>query len=122
METNSILSPNRIKRAKERINRKGGGLSFVYRKNNRARVQLTRGQCQRWAARVGPGGLRGGKTEKGKGGPGCGLVLANCAAKLGCVGEGEKERKERGKQGREERIGPTGLEFPFFYFKIFSNS
>jgi hypothetical protein len=29
------------------------------------------------------------------------------------VGEGEKERKERGKLGREERIGPTGLEFLF---------
>jgi hypothetical protein len=40
------------------------------------------------------------------------------ASKLCCKGglrvaEGEKERKERGKLGREERIGPTGLEFLF---------
>jgi hypothetical protein len=63
-----------------------------------------------------------GENVEGKGGPGCGLALANYAAKVGCVGEGENERKERGKLGREERIGPIGLEFPFFYFKFFSNS
>jgi hypothetical protein len=51
--------------------------------------------CARWQrgerevgrlgrARAGPGGLRMGKTEKGKGG----LALANYAAKVGCVEEG----------------------------------
>jgi hypothetical protein len=81
METNSILSPNRIKCAKERINRKGGRLSFVYQKNNRAQVQLTQGQCRAglhelsrrlqldglWARKKGRGwgGLSEGKRKEG---------------------------------------------------------
>jgi hypothetical protein len=39
---------------------------------------------------------------------------------VGCGGR--EVRKERGKVGREERIGLIGLEFLFFYFKFFSNS
>jgi hypothetical protein len=38
---------------------------------------------------------------------------------VGCGGKGKKRERET---GREERIGPTGLEFFFFYFKFFSNS
>jgi hypothetical protein len=48
-----------------------------------------------WAAR--------GKTEKGKGGPGCGLALVNCTAKVACVGGGEKKKEKREGNWAERR-------------------
>jgi hypothetical protein len=86
---------------------------------------VSRGAAQRvdWVGRE--LGLVGCTGENGEGkrwaGMWAGASELYCKGGL-CGGGGEKERKERGKLGREERIGPTGLEFPFFYFKFFSNS
>jgi hypothetical protein len=58
-------------------------------------------------------GLRGGSKRKKE------RTRIKAAGLRGGGGGGRKVRKERGKLGREEGIGPTGLEFLFSISNFF---